>query len=1024
MIFRNSIQSIFRSPGKTALFTLLLFALTLALALSASAWASVAQFLDDCDDYYTTIGLVEYMGTNYPNDTVFDAVMANALTSFDTALIANDDATLLWEVPTRSFGYIEGFWRTDNYMPNRMLSVLVVGNVFYSEWGNVYSATVLNALYSLQSKYDTIVLIDEDFGTFEQGHFYLVFGEVYHGESPLLHLRVASFDNAIATRDGVEVPRMIDITLDGTDERSYVIPEDSVLVQVADTLSVTNNSLLVSGTDDLMSLLPFHQQELYIVDGRVFTDDEYAQGSRVAVISELMAARLSVSVGDTIDLSVAVSDHPGVYNSYWVADGFSYQATFTVVGIMNTVKDKSWYIYVPKSAGVPASQYPIGYTVGQAVIRNDDAANFSVRMESVVDDRFQLTIYDQGYSAVARPYQTILTVVMIVTVACFLVNLAVVVLFGFLFVYRQRETSETMLMLGTKRTQVCRYFLYSAGFISLVATATGAAAGYWLHDSIIVMVAKAAENYTLIDSRYSNGNLTISRSLKFAPDLGWHLFLSVGVIVFLGAVLTCIAFTIGTFLGSRPNQKRHWGPKKEHRTFHLGGSSVKFAVLSILRGGSRSLVVPVLAVSVVVFFGQLATTSLRYQEQLAAIYANTTIDGYYTDINGKQIGNQVLNAYDVDSLYHTGWISSLSVSISEPYYYLGVSERASGAVQDIGLLYVPEGFARESLEAAILRGPDLTGTNDIRTSPEFYYADTIFMTFIEGYDESILAVPPDHGKVNSCIISSSLMENQGIELRDTIRVAINQIVTNSEDNARIFRHYDLLVVGSYEKQGAEDTIYAPLALFFDTRLIWEDGQAKISVPSETFDTGYTITPDRKDMLQSTVFNSTTFSILDSRTLVGFKDYLVDYGYSQVHNISKVREFIVLKDAAFNNAVASVKQQLRYIDILYPWLYVLVGIIAIVVSYLLVISRKQEFAIMRGLGSTRVGTFSSFFFEQIVLCLFGTALGLAIWRFVWDSPTELHMMLTAGFIGCYVIGGSVSIMIMNHTHVLGILLDKD
>ena len=344
MIIRYSFLSILRSWGKTLLFTLLIFALTLALGLSISVWASVEQFLDDCNDYYTTIGLIEYMGTNYPADNVYDAAMDKALENFSSSEISNHEATLLWETPTRSFGYVDGFWRTDTFMPDKMLSVLVVGNVYYEEENDVYSGIVMKAVYSEKSKDDTIILIDSNFGTFEQGHYYLVFGEIYYGQSPLLHLRIAPFYNAIALSEGVEIPRILDITAGENKEKLYGFPEDSIFMKVAQTLSVANNSVLVAGTDDLMSLLPFQQQELYIIDGRVFTEEEYIKGSHVAVISELMANRLGISVGESINLSVAVSDHPGFYNSYWVDNGFSFTGSFTVVGIMNTIMEKSWYV--------------------------------------------------------------------------------------------------------------------------------------------------------------------------------------------------------------------------------------------------------------------------------------------------------------------------------------------------------------------------------------------------------------------------------------------------------------------------------------------------------------------------------------------------------------------------------------------------------------------------------------------------------------------------------------------------------
>ena len=1024
MIIRNSIRSIFRSIGKSALFTLLIFALTLALSLSVSVWVSVAQFLNDCDEYYTTISVVEYRGTEYPGDTNYDPAMAKSLSSFDSSIISKDDATLMWETPSRSFGYVDGFWRSDSFMPENMLSVFVVGSATFSEEDDFYTAVVYQTVYSNIVKDNRIIYIDKDFGTFQSDHFYLVLGEIYRGRSPILHLRASSYENEIAKSDGVKMTRMIDITADDDDE-FYTIPEDNVLVKVADSLEVINNSVLVSGTNNLMALLPFHQQELYFVEGRAFTEQEYQNGDKVAVISEIMAKRLEIGVGDELNLSVALSDLPGVYNSYWVEEGFVYQNNFTVVGITNTVLDKSWYVFVPKSVGLPASQFPIGYTVGYALLDNEKASDFYIRTEPLMTNRLQLQIYDQGYSSVAIPYQTILSTAKIVTVVCFIVELAVTILFGFLYIYRQRETSETMLKLGAGKPRVTAYFLFSAGFIALVATAAGAASGYYLHDRIISWVIQTADNFTLIDSRFSNGNLTISKTLEFVPNLNWQLFSVVGILVFLLAIIACLAFILNTFQNSKQSKSQSSGPKREHRTSRLPGGSGKFASLSIWRGGARSMVVPLLAASIVIFLGNLAASSVRYSNQLEAIYDNTTIEGYYTDINGKLIGNLVINALDVKNLYSSGYPDTLSISMNEPYYFLGISRLSNGTEIPLSPLYVPRNsFVRESVEDTIRRGPDLTTTNNIRTSPEFYFADSILMTFLEPYDESILADPIESETVPRCLIPSSLMSEHNIELGDTIRIAYLRIERNPEDDQRIYAQVDLLVVGTFEKQGSEDTIYAPLSLLFESDLIWNSEQYAADKTADDLTVEDALDDEHKEHLLNTSFQSTSFTLSNSRTLPQFKDYLAEYGYSQVKNVDRVREFIVLKDASFNNAVASLKQQIRYINILNPFLYVLIGIISITASYLLVVHRKNEFAIQRGLGSTRVRTFFSFFIEQVVLCLLGLAVGFTIWHFVWGDLTDLHLMLTVGFAGCYFLGSAISIMIMNHSNVLTILLDRD
>ena len=141
-------------------------------------------------------------------------------------------------------------------------------------------------------------------------------------------------------------------------------------------------------------------------------------------------------------------------------------------------------------------------------------------------------------------------------------------------------------------------------------------------------------------------------------------------------------------------------------------------------------------------------------------------------------------------------------------------------------------------------------------------------------------------------------------------------------------------------------------------------------------------------------------------------------------ISSIREFIVLNDAFLNNTVASIRQQILYIDTLYPFLYVLVAVAALIESYLMVVSRKKEFATMRGLGTTRIRSFFSFFAEQGFLCLLGTAIGLMIWMLAAGFPGTLHLVLIAGFVLCYSLGSAISVTVMNHTNVLTILTDRD
>ncbi len=927
----------------------------------------------------------------------------------------------------RYFGYVEGFKRDDKVTQVYQPALLVVSRVTYNTSYNAYTAVVADSLYSSFIEVDDMVILLTNFGALESDRFYVVSGLSFIDWSPYGILSPTEFSNEAAEANGINIPPILDITVNADEGIAYDLPE--VYEKAGESLQVSQNFVMVNSTDDLMSLYPFHQEEEYLLEGREFSEEEYQNGDSVVIISEFMAVRLEKTVGDTITIGFAEPDSTGESPKYWAGNGFRNEADFKIVGITNTIKGKEWYVYVPKSVGVPASTMPIGYTVGQAVVRNSEAGEFAARIDQLMQGRFNLTIYDQGYADVAIPFITILNIAKILTAIVAVVELAVLIFFGYIFVYRQRETGETLLLLGAGKPWVSGYFLLSAGVIALIATLIGSWIGYQFHDRVLQLVADAALSQTLIDGRYSNGNLSISRVLEFAPQLDLAFFLNFGLIVFGVALLSCLIFLTIAFQVTRSKKQRASGPRRERKTSHMRGGSGKYALLSILRGGTRTTVVPLLAFTVVFFLGQLSTTTNRYQQQLEDVYENTTLTGRFTDIKGKQVGGQVIDSQLVMDLYRSGAIDALSVSLDQTSLYTGTIIHADGTVEDVPPMRVPtNSFTIDNFMAKFGRegvGIRLIATNDFRNAPAFYYLDNVPVTFLEGYDDSFLAEAPGDSDIVNALISTQLQDRLGVDLGDVIRIALN-----SARGGRTPRggdeldYFDLRIVGTYEQQGIMETIYMPLYMMFDTSLIWDEGQRTDEPASLTFDEGYTPTEEQMDQLYAVDFDSATFKLTETKTLGQLKDYLSEYGYSQVNHISKLRTFIVLDDAIFNNAVASLKQQIRYVNTLYPFLYLLVGVIAFVVSYLLVISRRMELATLRGMGASPSITFMSFFLEQSLLCVAGVGLGMAAWRVLRGPFIALHLWLILGFIICYFVGSALSIGIMNSRNLLAILTDKD
>ena len=228
--------------------------------------------------------------------------------------------------------------------------------------------------------------------------------------------------------------------------------------------------------------------------------------------------------------------------------------------------------------------------------------------------------------------------------------------------------------------------------------------------------------------------------------------------------------------------------------------------------------------------------------------------------------------------------------------------------------------------------------------------------------------------------------------------------------ATITNHIDTLVnfkvVGSFEKQDTRDNIYCQLAGFMSPKLLYDN---KTGENEELFEY---------------VFDTASFTLKDTSKLEEFKQYLSDYGFSTPNSIGTYRTFIVVQDERANSSLGTLKQQIKYVNVLYPVLYILVGIIAVVVAYLMIVSRRKEYAIMRGLGADKLETFRSFFFEQIILCFTGIMAGIAAGLILYGTPSLLTLLLCTGFATCYIAGCILSASKMNKIPVLAVLKYED
>ena len=126
MFIRNGIKSILRERSRTALFSLLIMLLTVTMILSLSVLLYCNTVMDACDASYRSIALVEYMGSEYPDEDEPDAAAREAAKVLTDESVLAVPGVTAWTRGNSAFATTEGFDRRAGTMPYGNWAVIVV----------------------------------------------------------------------------------------------------------------------------------------------------------------------------------------------------------------------------------------------------------------------------------------------------------------------------------------------------------------------------------------------------------------------------------------------------------------------------------------------------------------------------------------------------------------------------------------------------------------------------------------------------------------------------------------------------------------------------------------------------------------------------------------------------------------------------------------------------------------------------------------------------------------------------------
>ena len=1068
MIIRNGIRSNLRAKGRSALFFVLILLLTAALILSLGVNLFCSSILAQCDEQYHSIALVEYMGADYPNDVVADSYARAAARDIEALDPASFDGVLRWTPNSSHLGYLPEYKRANSSSPYSSYAVLEIRSLYpyyekhwewypedeisdealeaylirlfgydvvldsgdledYKHWMEIegitgeivtdysapayYTARVSNVLYGNDIKAERMINIVSGRGFLaETNESYFVNGVVVgknQGSYNILNsLPVLAITSLV---DSDELPYEKIDALAGS-------PAPERFLRNAEIYSVSSNYINVEYAENLEDIYEFNQGILFLDRGEISSGSELSK----CVISYDIAERCSFDVGDVIDLQSLVSSDTDLYDLSLSGSSTKY----LVAGITNNSADVIGHIWV---IGRQPADNLFGYHIGTLSLDNEAAASTAESIQELMPQNVRVVLYDQGYQDAARPFiQMRSTALNVLIVTCF-ATAVVLFLFAYLFITRQHQSVTIMVSLGTPKNKIALFLLAGALVIAFAGAAAGTVIGRLVLPSVFRAVNETASAGGQSRLLYSETMLGVSKTASLTMPADMSAVWICGGIMILASAVFCALFLRSAFrnVGFRKGVSKARVPKGKTSLF--GRGSLRFALLSIKRGGLRSLVVPLvcmaLTVVVIVLGGVYSKARSDFNESLK----NTQIDGIAVSSDGKYYSGLVISVMNLQKLVKVEGLESVYISQEFPYY-----------IQSEMPEFGSSGFSQESKFNWIMSQPHVVACNAFNGSSEFYYSEAV-VKWLDGWDESFLSDPSwptiydqlwsgpvmkdstweYHIEAYPAVVSDSFAEDHGYEMGDEFSCIVYENRSSTGSSIPM----SFTIVGMYHQTGGRDQIYIPLASVTPLDAIFDADSYEL--PSNRYDMYFMSSEDREKYYYYRDANYSTcrFTLSSADELDQVREYLWDTGFSSVGRIRSIRIYLTLRDASYLKLTDAMNRYIetgRMVTGMVSFALILVGFI---ISWLMIHTRKMEFALMRGFGAARGRVFFSFFLEQLILCLVGCIIGcLAL--LVTGEISSFILLAVGGYIVCYLLGTVFAIALIGKTRLMELLANRE
>lgn len=258
-----------------------------------------------------------------------------------------------------------------------------------------------------------------------------------------------------------------------------------------------------------------------------------------------------------------------------------------------------------------------------------------------------------------------------------------------------------------------------------------------------------------------------------------------------------------------------------------------------------------------------------------------------------------------------------------------------------------------------------------------------------------------------CVVDKMALTDNGLQVGDTVTLTI--FYYRYGDYHEIF--FEPLTIQEYRITGCMDM---------------EEYRGNVPVPSVLVPFRTVQKEFREAGLPFTA-DSASFTVKDPFLLDAFKQDMKDAGLLPVAATAEYRydgNALTVRDSTFIQVSEHLQESLELMQAGLPLVLTVVAVIGYITAYLLIQSRRGEYAVMRSLGLGKWQCFGVMFLEtamiQLCACIVGSIIAFA----GMGAQPEAAGRAAAIFLSCYLSGTVISIWHMGRLSVMAALSRQD